>query len=207
MFNDSYIAYLLIYIALYFIPDSWNFASYIYMYPYFVVMYLANIKRKRWALFGSRRTWIALASLYVVMMLFYDRNIYIYESHYCLYGGVKLPLVQLYNDTFRMLVGFLGAYVVFGVVSQFSSCNAVRKIANIGRNSLGIYIISGSFFDIVRRKNFLLQIGITHHVLLIVLWTFLLTLLSFILTLAIKQIPYVKTILLGIPTRKDIDHE
>ena len=74
----------------------------------------------------------------------------------------------------------------------------MKYIATIGSNSLGIYIMSGFAFDVVRKKNILMSFGIHDHFLHILLYSIILVAVTYKLTVIIKNIPVLKTLFLGI---------
>lgn len=58
--------------------------------------------------------------------------------------------------------------------------------------------MSGFAFDVVRKKNILMSLGLDNHFLLILLYTIILVAVTYGLTIVFKKIPVLKTLLLGI---------
>lgn len=88
IFKDHLAVYALIYIALFFVPNSWGCASYIFMYPYFVGMYLLAKRNFDFTPMRTNKAMVITALSYVVLLAFYNRSSYIYESGYYIFGGV-----------------------------------------------------------------------------------------------------------------------
>ncbi len=88
LFKDHLAVYTLIYIALFFVPNSWGCANYIFMYPYFAGMYLLAKHKFDFTALRSNKATAITALSYVVLLIFYNRSAYIYESGYYVFGGV-----------------------------------------------------------------------------------------------------------------------
>ena len=77
----------------------------------------------------------------------------IYNSEYSVLG--KNILHQIYNNLFRMVIGFLGSIsimYIFIIPSRKMSGIIKTCIGYIGQNTLGVYIISGIFIgEVVSR--------------------------------------------------------
>lgn len=95
------------------------------------------------------------------------------------------------------MIGFIGSLLVYQIVAKGEQ-TCLKHIATIGSNSLGIYIMSGFAFDVVRKKNILMSLGIENHLLLTLLYTVILVAVTYWLTVIIRKIPVLKTLLLGI---------
>ncbi len=87
-FKDHLAVYGIIYLALFFVPNSWGCASYIFMYPYFVGLYLLAKYNFDFTPLRTNKAMALTALSYVVLLAFYSRNSYIYESGYYVFGGV-----------------------------------------------------------------------------------------------------------------------
>ena len=85
--KDSLIVYAIVYLALFFIPNGWNCSSYIFMYPYFVGLYLLAQRKFDFSSLRTKRAIGITVLMYLVLLVFYNRSSYIYESQYCIFGG------------------------------------------------------------------------------------------------------------------------
>lgn len=119
-----------------------------------------------------------------------------YQDTTYLRGGV-LSLSQAVIDVYRTVIGFAGSLFVYQLVT-LGEHTCLRRIADIGANSLGIYIISGFAFVQIYKRNVLMALGIQSGVVLVVLYSIFLVAATYLLTIFIKRIPVLKTLLLGI---------
>jgi fucose 4-O-acetylase-like acetyltransferase len=149
--RDNSFVYVAVFIVLFFVPDIYSSGNYKFMYPYFVVAYLYN--HRQWGkakivkMVNNWFIFILLVVLFIVLVVLYKRDYYIYISGYALLG--KDIILQLGIDMYRFLVGFVGSVVVILAVYAMRSWLAEVEhgvVSAIGRASLGIYIISGGMF-------------------------------------------------------------
>jgi surface polysaccharide O-acyltransferase-like enzyme len=99
------------------------------------------------SIYQSRIFVILVSTLFLVLLFFYDYDKYIYTSGYTILG--KNAIVQIYNNLFRFVIGMVGSISIMQLV-----CALVNKLPSrlthlleyIGRNTMGIYIISGYLF-------------------------------------------------------------
>lgn len=167
-FGDSVVVYALLAVVMLFTPDFNRLQLYKFMYGYFVVGYMMrkyNIMEKITCI-KKKCSWIAagLIMAYICLMFLFDRNCYIYTSGYTLLRDDALR--QLGIDIFRFVTGLVGCAVVFMTavlvrnvsrkISAGNNNNAVNMVqkaidilAYIGRNTLGIYIISTLIFEYI----------------------------------------------------------
>ncbi len=197
IFKDHIAVYTLIYVALFFVPNSWGCANYIFMYTYFAGMYLLAKHKFDFTPLRTYKAMAITALTYILMLAFYSRNSYIYESGYYIFGGCNSPLIQLGIDVYRTTIGFVGSLFVYQLIA-LGEQTCLKRIISIGVNSLGIYIMSDFAFSFIRKKNVLLSLGIHNDVALIVLYSILVVAITYLLTIIIKKISVLKTLLLGV---------
>ena len=120
------------------------------MYPYFVLGYLYNksnlssiITAKN---FNKSSVLILLGILFVVMLCFYQKDMYIYTTGHCICDHIAY---QLYVDLYRYVVGLVGSIFVLLLIYRISEHPIIKKtlkpngaIAYIGKNTMAIYVIS-----------------------------------------------------------------
>ncbi|MDO4707716.1 MAG: acyltransferase family protein [Porphyromonadaceae bacterium] len=152
--KDSLWVYLGIFCMSFFLPDRFYIGAYSFMYPFFVAGYLFqkhDLTEKlnslslsvSLSLSSIRRLYLlVLGCTFVVMLSFYDRDIYIYTSGYSLLKGAILS--QLYIDLFRCLIGFVGCAVVILALSELEPyLRPLRPVLLLlGKHTMGIYVIS-----------------------------------------------------------------
>lgn len=198
-FKDSLAVYAILYLALFFVPNSWGCANFIFMYPYFVGMYLLATRNFDFAPLRTKKVVVATAFTYVVLLAFYNRESYIYTSQYSILGGGgNLGLTQCLIDVYRMVIGFVGSLFVYQLIAWRERSTYMKCLVLIGANTLGIYVISQYAFDFLRNMNVLMELGVQNSVLLVVLYSGAILLTSYLMTVVLKKIPVFKTLFLGI---------
>lgn len=153
--KDNVLIYLTIFIVSFFVTDSYNFSLYKYMYPYFLFGYFYNKYSKRISKFEKLITkkiffQVLLCVIYFIMFGMYTRESYIYTTGYMLWG--KDWSYQLEIDIYRLAIGVVGSSVVILFVDFIStkmSEKVLGVVTYIGKNSLGIYIVSGLCFSYI----------------------------------------------------------
>jgi len=191
--------YLGIGVLLFLVPDEGNAYMYKFMYPYFVlpIAWREMGLDTKWG--RASRWWkvmtlsIALAG-YAVAMHLWHKDFYIYTSHFTLLGR-NVP-IQLKNDLARWLTGVFGvvAVVAAGALIGERSDRIGSWLAGLGRQSLGLYIVSGLLFSYgvsLVLSNARFSWIMTSAVMLVV------TLMSLGATLLIRRFPGLGLLLLG----------
>ena len=172
LLKDNLLIYLLIFISLFFIPETHGIALYKFMYPFFTIGYLFNKYYKKEMIkdkISIRVLTCILGLAFIVLLLNYNEKIYIYlTGYYILKGNI---ISQLIIDIYRTLIGFIGSVFVILLVKKYMEKFKfiyVNKIFSyIGSKSLGIYTISTLIFTYVLPKiTFKLQ-GINYFIILI----------------------------------------
>lgn len=152
LFKDNIFVYLLGLVITFVIPDSHNLFLYKFMYPYFLIGYFyhKNSDKIKEALKKQIESWYCfgiLTIIYFILLFFFHTDSYIYSSKYSLLGKAILP--QLGIDLFRFCIGLVGSIWILFLLKRIYSLLS-QKVAEflclIGRNSLGIYMISGLVF-------------------------------------------------------------
>lgn len=158
LFKDNIIVHCIVITILLLIPEKMNSHYYIFLYPYFVIGYIWNKHKltRRVAELDSRigrfLIW-GLLALWIVLIMRFDYNSYIYTSHISLYGSQLTK--QLAIDMYRWIIGFAGSAVViaFGriifneIVAKASNnrrCYSVilEGLSYLGKHTLGVYCTS-----------------------------------------------------------------
>ncbi len=203
--KDSVILYGIGFLVMFVIPDGLGLGAYKYMMPYFIASfyfrgwlrldaedvrkrnpYIEKIKNK------SEWFWIiTLGVSYGVLFTLFCEDAFIYLSGYKLIG--KNVLRQLWIDFYRMLIGFVGAGFFILVwrmlVKSVSERYRFPIMTAFGKNSLGIYIISGYF--ILKAGSMMdgaVQVNYGRNLLQAVI----VVLISYVLTAVLKRIPFLK---------------
>lgn len=121
------------------------------MYPYFLLGYwfnTYNFKEKLKKVYGNKIFAIGVTVLFFILLRLYNRDKYIYTTGYTLLG--KNLFEQLGIDCYRFLVGVFGSVsLLFAILFVFRFCKEkyLHWLVYIGKNTLGIYLISGILFS------------------------------------------------------------
>lgn len=201
LFKDSIIAYLILFVAMPFIPDILHLQLYKYMYPYFVAAYLWNrydVFSKIKEIFYAHKCLAVIFALivYIPLLALYNRSSYIYTTGISIYGSAGL--MQIVTDIYRWIIGFAGSALILMLVYLFCNNNSCVKLKNviayIGKNSLGIYIISGLYFSYIALR---ITSHFTFNYFFIVAETIGVLAGSLGITFVIDKIPITRKLLLG----------
>ena len=134
------------------------------MFPYFVSGYLFNkysysnkiAELKSPTLIGLS---IVLVLLYIGLYFNFKNDYYIYKTGTCILTHKSIDFYKLYIDIYRYTIGAIGSVSVLLIQWLFITKKIVKKswltslIVNIGRRSLGIYIISEPFLNMLIIKK------------------------------------------------------
>lgn len=154
-FNDKIWIYLIICIMALFVPI---FPLYIYMLPYFIVGFLWNKFKLSNKILQSKQYNLCLIGLLAIWTLLYfnfTTNDYIYTSGICIVKKVHdhytISYSQIHTDLYRYFIGFVGSacvlMLIYKILLHIRRKNIfILSLSNIGKRSIGIYIIS-SFFN------------------------------------------------------------
>ena len=142
--KDSIWIYAAIFIASFFIPDSFSFGLYKYMFPYFLAGYFfqkLNWKDSIGIYLKKNSLCIGGGILFCTALYFFTPECFIYTSGHSLIG--KDMLTQLGIDLYRYAIVFLGSAFSVSLIYKLSSfCQHSKLLNTIGKETLGIYIIS-----------------------------------------------------------------
>lgn len=147
-FKDSVILYILGFIVMFFIPDGMALGAYKYMMPYFIIPFYMHKYMDKHNInldVKPKVSWIVLTGIvFAGMFLFFDEDSFIYLSGYKLIG--KDVIRQLKIDFYRMIIGFAGSafFILIWqyVLAKFKHLCEFKILTALGKNSMGIYIIS-----------------------------------------------------------------
>lgn len=146
-------AYLAVFILFFLTPDKFWLSAHKFMIPFFVFGgYIAkyrNYLRYRKVIFP-----IAFL-LWVILLNFYSRNIYIYTTGFTILGKSDI-IVQLIIDFYRYAIGIVGVISVACIMywsyeyvenSKLHSALCLYKLIEyIGKNSIRYYVLSTYIF-------------------------------------------------------------
>lgn len=199
--RDNIAIYLILWILSNFVVDKYNIFLYAYMYPFFVLGYLYNVndlntKLFKWA--QSNHAIILLGIAYVLLLCFFSYDKYIYTSYYSVFGKENV-FYQLAVNAYRFIIGLVGSIFVLLFlfkIFQYNKGTSICKIlCNIGRNSLGIYVVSVSIFNEILLSISASCTGFT--MLRVFIESLIVLVLSYYSTFFIKKFRILNILLLG----------
>lgn len=142
-FNDHFLFHIIVIFILLLLPDVLYKEYYAFMYPYFLAGYYANKKRFK---IENINLWVNLIP-FVLLIFLWDVDKYIYTS------GITLlfrnnSLYMIYVDLYRWAIGFVGSLTIIKTIEIMmrKSEKEYKLLANVGKRSLGIYIV-GIYFS------------------------------------------------------------
>lgn len=192
--NDKKYFHILIIIVLLFIVKGNYTQSYLYMYPYFVAGYLWRQKKKeisnRYILIGITLT------IYIVLIQFYSYNCFIYTTG--TYLNMENFSGQLFIDIYRWVIGFAGSALVLLTVRVLMDWKPAIGIwiflAQLGKKSLGIYIIS-SYINVLLLMKLTSSFSPSHLTNLVE--AIIIMVICYYLTKLLEQNKWVRKLFLG----------
>ena len=150
LFKDNILFYIILYVILFFLPDSLflNTSLYLYKYTYFffVIGYLFNKYdlQNRWKnVINNKISIIVMLILFVMLFIFFNKDMLIYISAFTVIG--KDIATMLYINVYRDIIGLVGsicAILILKLLSDNINKQILSPLLYIGKNTLGICIIS-----------------------------------------------------------------
>ena len=199
--KDNIVFYIILWLFSNFLIDKYNIFLYAYMYPFFVLGYLYNVKGWKDKLIAWSQSYLLIilsGTVFTLLLSVFTYDKYIYTSKFCILGKENV-YYQLAINSYRFIIGLIGSIfimlILFKVYQQRKSDLILKALCNIGRNSLGIYIVSVSVFN-----EILLRISVywaDFNVFRTVTESFIVLALSYLCTLVIKRYRVSNTFLLG----------
>lgn len=198
--KDSIIVYFLLFASTFVVPNIIMVDElYRFMFPFFVIAYFIN-KLEITKNMSAKRVYIftpITLITFVVLLLFYSTESYIYISGHSLIGKQNWPH-QLLVDVYRIIVGLFGSaffWGLFTIISPYIKGKVSKVFGWIGANTIGIYIINHFICvyvlpQIVKEYN-----GINYG--LAMLETLLTLAVCFIIIFLIKKVKILDKLLLG----------
>lgn len=116
------------------------------------------------------------STLFSFLLIHYTYQSYIYTSGYDIFNPKTSPLMQLYIDIFRFIIGLVGSLWIILMLNFFhqSKRHFSKTMRSffllLGQNTLGIYIISGCLIynfplELISSPSYLLNLAATFIIL------------------------------------------
>ena len=182
------------------LPNRHHVDYYSFMLPYFFIGYGYCTKRTDRTWEKKHRYVLLIVSLisFIILYFFYNPDTYIYTTGHCILQDGRLSFRQLSIDIFRFTIGLCGSIFFILLIDWIYPMlkHSNQTIALIGRNSLGIYIISDILFnDHLLRLVSTKMSGVNYWVLCIE--TLIVIVTSVLITLCIQKNRFANRLLLG----------
>lgn len=143
LFKDSLLVYISIFAVSFLIPDVMNLGLYKFMYPYFLIGYLYNVKgwQKRVVPYCNIKLLLLLGVIFIILLQFYSYDSYIYTSGHCVWG--KDIINQMSINFYRYIIGFIGSCFVILLFYFLIEQRGMHMPfwAYVGKVTMGIYIM------------------------------------------------------------------
>lgn len=196
--KNPVIIYGILFLLMFITPDGMGLGAYKYMLPYFMAGFYLNTNKIKSINFKSHLyvlMTIILGILFVFLLQFFESDTLIYLSGYKLIG--KDISKQILLDGFRMVIGFIGSFMVISIfkilVDTYNEkkCKLFTIVLDmfiyLGKKSMGIYILSGYVLVFVIQK--ISQINEQNYFLNFVETIFVVT-VSAIITTILEKMPF-----------------
>jgi fucose 4-O-acetylase-like acetyltransferase len=190
--KDSVVAYLIIFMVSFVLPDGLGLGAYKYMLPYFLLAFYFHGWEKVQVNLFDKWKYVMLIVLTVALLgLFtlYNRDSFIYLTGYKLIG--KNVLNQLYIDFYRLIIGLVGSgvFILLWKCITDATDYEFKILRRFGVDSMGIYILSGYILVfIVQRFDF---INVQSYLINVIEAIFV-VILSDLLVEILGKIPYIR---------------
>lgn len=191
-FKDSVIIYVLIFGAMFFLPDGLGLGAYKYMLPYYLIAFYGHKHIENKDIKSIKIFYVmAMGVIFIVAVSFFNEESFIYLTGYKLIG--KNTLKQLYIDIYRFLVGLIGScfwILIWKKVYELRKNKLIdgilKMLKSLGRESMGIYILSGYIIIFVLQKMIVVS---KQSYILNFLETIVIVMVSYGLTIFLKRVP------------------
>lgn len=188
------------------IPDHILHAVYSFVYPYFVLGYLANKYKITKRFVHNHILLFATSILYLTLLAFYNKDSYVYISGQCInrLNGIQFFVLDIY----RFVTGITGCVFILVVIYwYYNSCrrnliissNIVMKFFTVlGNYSIGIYCFQDLLFNIYIRSIMpLINDSASLNYMSTTITLFTVLILSITLTFLLRKNKYTNIIFLG----------
>lgn len=199
VFKDNFLFHIIVIIILIILPNIFNKDLFGYMYPYFVTGYYLNKQKEKIKI--SKIIYLPILLLYFIMLVCWDRKFYIYTSWLNIYKNEDI-FNQIYIDIYRWIIGFLGCILIYGVVkslyNKFKKAKIFYVLSFTGCFTMGIYI-----FNIYISTYLLIKCSLFNafnefvYTVVCILISIVITFISLIIVILMKQIKVLKKFLFG----------
>ncbi|WP_071146339.1 acyltransferase family protein [Bacteroides ihuae] len=204
IFRKDYLACVISIILMLLLPDMFRISLDKFMYPFFWMGYFLH-KNIEWVTLNRRKIMILSSIFFIVLLLNWKKEYYIYITGMSFYD-IKDQSILFFDFiprfeiiSYRYLIGVLGSISIF-LMLQSIYIPQLKRINNVGKYTLGIYVIhlffEGNILKLLdlSRINFLLYNLVITPIISIIL----IQICIFIIKL-IQRNKFFNTLFLGAP--------
>lgn len=149
--KGHWIAYIVCSLLTLLLPSMYNFDLYGFVLPFFMLGFKAGgtVKEKNANLEKSKRIGVFVASMvaYIILLLFFHKDNYIYTTGISIIGAEKGFAAQLGIDLYRWMVALAGCGMV--LVGSTLITKKVNWVITISNKTMIIYIVTASIFTYI----------------------------------------------------------
>lgn len=193
-FKDNIYSYIIIFVIMLLIPDNLNSQMVKFMFPYFAVGYLYNKNKNKCQ---NYLKYIKSFSFIVfpILLLFWNKDYYIYTTGMSIY--VQNITYKIFIIMYRYLAGFVGIVFIIQVVKKSLNYLKLNFFTYIGKDTLGIYIISGYMMIFLTKIPIYIENKAIYNFIFTPLITILVIFICIFFTKLLQKYKYTNKLLLG----------
>ena len=150
-FKGHWAVYIVCSLLTLLLPSVYNFALYGFVLPFFLLGFKVGETAKRWNENQSRnkRTGVLAACLivYIIMLLFFHKDNYIYTTGLSITNGEKGFLAQLGIDVYRVIVALVGGLMVLEGSTLLAKQRSM--VTTVSSKTMIIYTVTAPIFTYI----------------------------------------------------------
>ena len=153
-------------ILTFFIPGSIIPDTHIFMFPYFLLGYWSSMKKlDLHILLTNRYVMLALTCVFVITLLFFDKELTIYRSGgICIITDKGINLAKFAKDVSMYFIGIINGLWFLAISQRLSIyCKHKEIITHLGRMTLAIYGFQCILYVIITEFLNIYRIEIPHN--------------------------------------------
>ena len=148
-FKNKIYSYIAVFIVLLLIPDTHNLHMLKFTYPYFVLGYFYNKEKEHFQKY--LKYFLAFSFvMFPILLMFWNRDYYVYITGMDLY--VQNLGYKIFVILYRYLIGLVGIVFIVQIVKWTLKLGKLNFITYMGRETMGIYIISSDIIMLIFSK-------------------------------------------------------
>lgn len=194
-FKNSIYLYLIFFIVLFITPDILNLYYFKFLYPFFIIGLFFNKYNILKNNIYCNKYLIISFIIHLIILFIFNNNIYIYNTGFTILGKENI-FMQIFYDLFRILAGLSGVVLTLCFINCVKTkVNVLDKIILLlGKQSMGIYIISGYIFSYLLPK---LTYNFNSNILINLVESIIITFISYLIVILLNKSKLLTKFILG----------